>query len=96
VPFLRRHPGYGGQDGTDSRLNLFQAINCLATITQSLRDRFRQAPSGQQTVSTVHIFEATPHITFEDSLPDVAFGAHMGWQLWRLAKSGGRLRTKLS
>jgi len=23
--------------GTDSRLNLFQAINCLATIIQSLR-----------------------------------------------------------
>ena len=40
VPFLRRHPGYGGQDGTDSRLNLFQAINCLATISRSLRDGF--------------------------------------------------------
>ncbi len=25
--------------GTDSRLNGFQAINCLATIIQSLRDR---------------------------------------------------------
>jgi hypothetical protein len=25
--------------GTDSRLNLFQAINCLAAIIQSLRDR---------------------------------------------------------
>ena len=25
--------------GTVSRLNLFQAINCLATIIQSLRDR---------------------------------------------------------
>jgi hypothetical protein len=24
--------------GTDSRLNLFHAINCLATIIQSLRD----------------------------------------------------------
>jgi hypothetical protein len=24
--------------GTDSRLNLFQAINCLATIGRSLRD----------------------------------------------------------
>jgi hypothetical protein len=26
--------------GTDSRLNLFQAINCLATISRSLRDGF--------------------------------------------------------
>jgi len=32
--------------GTDSRLNLFQAINCLATIIQSLRDKGapRQSP----------------------------------------------------
>jgi hypothetical protein len=27
--------------GTDSRLNLFQAINCLATIIVSLRDNHR-------------------------------------------------------
>jgi hypothetical protein len=29
--------------GTDSRLNLFQAINCLATIIQSLRDGLRSS-----------------------------------------------------
>jgi hypothetical protein len=37
--------------GTDSRLDAFQAINCLATIIQSLRDN---KPSVG-----VHIFEAT-------------------------------------
>jgi hypothetical protein len=30
--------------GTASRLNLFQAINCLATIIQSLRDKVPQTP----------------------------------------------------
>ncbi len=33
--------------GTDSRLNEFQAINCLATIIQSLRDKIRELPSGR-------------------------------------------------
>jgi hypothetical protein len=33
-------------------LDEFPAINCLATIIQSLRDKFRQARSGQQTVGT--------------------------------------------
>jgi hypothetical protein len=39
VPFLRRHPGYGGQDGTDSRLDAFQPrkLSGLATIIRSLR-----------------------------------------------------------
>jgi hypothetical protein len=33
--------------GTDSRLNLFQAINCLATIIQSLRDK---SPDAERAV----------------------------------------------
>jgi hypothetical protein len=37
--------------GTDSRLDAFQAINCLATIIRSLRDNKRSVG--------VHIFEAT-------------------------------------
>jgi hypothetical protein len=32
--------------GTDSRLNLFQAINCLATIIQSLRDALATYPAA--------------------------------------------------
>ena len=50
VPFLRRHPGYGGQDGTDPFWPHFLGISCqdfgelsrVATITPSLRDKFRR------------------------------------------------------
>ena len=51
MPFLRRHPGYGGQDGTDSRLDAFQAINCLATIISPFFGTTNRHPD--------HIFEAT-------------------------------------
>jgi hypothetical protein len=34
--------------GTVSRLDAFQAINCLATIIQSLRDKGWQSASGQK------------------------------------------------
>jgi hypothetical protein len=44
---IRNDESTAGKDqtvpyGTDSRLNLFQAINCLATIIQSLRDEDTQ------------------------------------------------------
>jgi hypothetical protein len=39
--------------GTDSRLDRFQAINCLATIITSLRDR-------KSTLTPVRKIEATP------------------------------------
>src|SRR5260221_4731937 len=44
--------------GTDSRLNVFQAINCLATIIQSLRDRVRQVPDGTTNRPRAHIRES--------------------------------------
>jgi hypothetical protein len=40
-------PNHTVPSGTDSRLNLFQAMNCLATIIQPLRDKVRQLPLGQ-------------------------------------------------
>src|SRR5260221_5498892 len=42
-------------------LGVFQAINCLATIIQSLRDKVRCVPSGQQiSQTTVRKIEAIP------------------------------------
>jgi hypothetical protein len=46
VPFLRRHPGYGGQDGTD-HVRPLPGISCLdfgglrrvATLVSSLWDK---------------------------------------------------------
>ena len=41
--------------GTDSRLDAFQAINCLATIIGSLRDKVRQLPRRKQhTIRCIH------------------------------------------
>jgi hypothetical protein len=50
------------RDGS-SFLGVFQAINCLATIIQSLRDKVRCVPSVQQiSQTTVRKIEATPGI----------------------------------
>jgi hypothetical protein len=40
--------------GTDSRLNLFQAINCLATINRSLRDENLSTSVHKLGVSTIY------------------------------------------
>jgi hypothetical protein len=45
VKELSFRPNHTVPYGTDSRLNLFQAINCLATINRSLRDKNLQHPS---------------------------------------------------
>jgi hypothetical protein len=57
----------GGNDqtvpyGTDSRLNLFQAMNCLATIIQSLRD-----------ISPYRRFAVSPFRPFAKPPPTVFF-----------------------
>ena len=54
--------------GTGRALDASQAINCLATIIQSLRDKFRQTPVGQQTVSTCPRYRF--HIIFEHEHDD--------------------------
>jgi hypothetical protein len=44
-------------------------MNCLATIIQSLRDKVRCVPSGQQTsLTTVLKIEATPPLEDEDEV----------------------------
>ena len=52
-------------------LGAFQAIDCLATIIRSLRDKVRCVPQRQQTsLTTVHKIEATPLRPFEDDDED--------------------------
>jgi hypothetical protein len=48
--------------GTDFRLNLFQAINCLATIIQSLRDA-----RGHHSTTPPRPFAHSPTRPFADS-----------------------------
>jgi hypothetical protein len=51
--------------------SVFQAINCLAAIIESLRDKVRFFPPGQQTsLTTVHKSDAIPHNPFEDEDDD--------------------------
>ena len=56
--------------GTDSRLNVFQAINCLATIIQSLRDRVRQVPDGTTNRPRAHIRESYVTLAFLEDEDD--------------------------
>ncbi len=55
-------------------LGVFQAINCLATIIQSLRDNSRAFPGKSKPSTPVHIFEATSRgrasLSFEDEDDD--------------------------
>jgi hypothetical protein len=52
-------------------LDASQAINCLATIIQSLRDEFRQVPFGdKQIVSHAHVIDSTSQNIFEDEDDD--------------------------
>jgi hypothetical protein len=65
-------------------LGTFQAINCLATIIQSLRDRVRHVPNGTTNRPEHMSAKATPPWAFlEDSLPRRRLG------------EGGRTRTKV-
>src|SRR5580704_3964714 len=66
VPSTQSYRPYG----TGRSLDASQAINCLATIIQSLRDKVRQAPLGRQTVMTAHIFDSTSQNIFEDEDDD--------------------------
>ena len=60
-------------------LDASQAINCLATIMQSLRDKFPYVPPGQVPTSPsgtnkpsvrAHIFDSTSQNIFEDEDDD--------------------------
>jgi hypothetical protein len=68
--------------GTDLRLNLFQAINCLATIIESLRD----ARGHHSTTPSLRVAGSED----EDSLSDVAYFAD--WLAVLSASEVGRMK----
>jgi hypothetical protein len=66
--------------GTDSRLDVFQAINCLATIIQSLRDarghhpdtptrRYADTPIRRYADTPIRRYADTPIRRYADTNP---------------------------